>query len=569
MIEKNRDQLIRELKNDKMWDVIVIGGGATGFGAALEAATRGFQTLLLERRDFGAGTSSRSTKLVHGGVRYLRQGDISLVRTALAERQRMLENAPAITRRQPFIIPVYSRWDKLFYGIGLKVYDLLAGRKNIGHSRLLSRAETIKQLPAIRDILTTDSTLPGHNASISPRKKTLRGGILYYDGQFDDSRMIIAMLQALFRVDGRALNYVGVTGLEKDQGAMQVSGNHVSGNRVSGVFVKDLESGEQFRVRGRVVINATGIFADEVREMDDEMAKPMIRTSQGVHLVLDRSFHPGENAIMIPKTADGRVLFAVPWHDKVILGTTDTPVDHKDSDPMALPEEIDYLLSYAAKYLKKAPTREDVRSVYAGLRPLIDVTGRNDARGKSATTSRKPAKTSSLSRDHTLFVDPSGLITITGGKWTTWRHMGEETIDLAENALGRKSEGKKASISSTKHLFLDGMMLPGDTMRPREAMRPSEAIRPSDTMELGDDIPIHPGIPITPNMIKSAVRFEMARTVEDLLARRTRCLFLDAKAAAEVAETVSSYLAEELCRDDEWAKNQTESFLSLSEKYRL
>ncbi|MGA1465497.1 MAG: glycerol-3-phosphate dehydrogenase/oxidase, partial [Balneolaceae bacterium] len=467
MIEKNRDQLIRELKNDKMWDVIVIGGGATGFGAALEAATRGFQTLLLERRDFGAGTSSRSTKLVHGGVRYLRQGDISLVRTALAERQRMLENAPAITRRQPFIIPVYSRWDKLFYGIGLKVYDLLAGRKNIGHSRLLSRAETIKQLPAIRDILTTDSTLPGHNASTSPRKKTLRGGILYYDGQFDDSRMIIAMLQALFRVDGRALNYVEVTGLEKDQGAMHVSGNQVSGNQVSsnrvsenqvsgnqvsGVFVKDLESGEQFRVRGRVVINATGIFADEVREMDDEMAKPMIRTSQGVHLVLDRSFHPGENAIMIPKTADGRVLFAVPWHDKVILGTTDTPVDHKDSDPMALPEEIDYLLSYAAKYLKKAPTREDVRSVYAGLRPLIDVTGRNDARGKSATTSRKPAKTSSLSRDHTLFVDPSGLITITGGKWTTWRHMGEETIDLAENALGRKSEGKKASTSSTKHL---------------------------------------------------------------------------------------------------------------------
>ena len=573
--------------SEPVWDVIVIGGGATGFGTAVEAASRGLKTLLLEKHDFAKGTSSRSTKLVHGGVRYLRQGDISLVRTALRERDLLLKNAPHITRVQPFIIPVYSLWEKIFYGAGMKVYDLLAGRKNIGRSRILSREEVMRQLRM------EGSGKQGGEQSIEQGEK-LKGGVLYYDGQFDDSRLVTALMELVFRFDGIALNYMDVTGLIKPKKNMGENpdggdaGKDGSGSRVSGVEVRDAETGEFYKFHAKVVINATGIFADDIRGMDDASTEPMIRTSQGVHLVLDRSFYPADAAMMIPKTSDGRVLFAVPWHEKVILGTTDTPTGQKVMEPRALEEEISYLLEYAGRYLKRAPARSDVLSVFVGLRPLIAAKGSRAGGGRDAIghggessgsgggggsgsssgsggggggdqgTHKKPKhirqpKTSALSRDHTLFRDSSGLVTITGGKWTTYRHMGQETIDLV-----LRTSDLKAGPSATAELRIGGGLMPVGHDSGRGEMRPNDK----------EDL-LHPNLPISAQTVKDACRYEMARTVEDVLARRTRCLLLDARASEQVAETVAGLMAKELGFDQEWLSRETEAFRRLAKTYYL
>ena len=438
----NRDGYLQQIKRDGVfWDMIVIGGGATGLGTAVEAAARGYRTLLLEQHDYAKGTSSRSTKLVHGGVRYLQQGNVSLVLEALRERGRLLHNAPHICHNLPFIVPVYDWWEGPFYGVGMKMYDMLAGKLGLGPSKVLSREKTLELLPNVEE-------------------KGLRNGVIYYDGQFDDARLAVNLAESLADLGGVPLNYMKVTGLKK------------RGEVTTGVRARDMEAGEDYEFDGRVVINATGVFSDDVRQMDDPREDRMMSPSQGVHLVLDKSFMPGGSAIMVPKTADGRVLFAVPWHDRVVVGTTDTSIPDTPLEPRPQDEEIAFLLDHAAIYLNKDPAREDVEPAIqecqdAGIR-VVMVTGDHPATavnvGKAVGIvhaaiylNKDPARedvlsmycgirplvratgdkgTAALSRDHVLMISKSNLVTITGGKWTTYRKMAEDTVDAAALVAG-------------------------------------------------------------------------------------------------------------------------------------
>lgn len=478
------------------WDIVVIGGGATGVGCALDAALRGYDVLLLEQHDLGKGTSSRSTKLIHGGVRYLRQGDISLVRESLRERGILLKNAPHLVQKQEFIIPCYSSWQKLYYGFGLKVYELLSGKYSLGRSRLLSTKETVERLPTIRT-------------------KGLAGGVLYYDGRFDDARLLIDLAQTAFQHGASILNYAKVNSMAKDPNG-----------RITGVRFEDVETGEQFDVSTRAVINATGVFCDATRALSDERAKPVVTFSQGVHLALDGKFLAGGSAIMIPETSDGRVLFCIPWHGQTLIGTTDTPVEKAVLEPAALDAEIDFILDTARQYLSGEPKRADVMSVFAGIRPLIN--------------SGRAARTSAISRGHELFVDDSGLITITGGKWTTYRQMAEDAVNRAVE-IG----GLELVPSVTADMSID------ETTR-------------EQTGKL-----LHVDLPYTGSDVIRAVRVEMARTVEDVLARRTRALFLNAAAAIEMAPEVARIMAAEFDYGQEWIDKQIQDFNKTAAGYKL
>lgn len=502
------------------WDVLIVGGGATGLGTAVEAAARGYRTLLLEASDFGKGTSSRSTKLVHGGVRYLQQGDIGLVLDALRERGHLIRNAPHLVHDQPFVVPCYKRWERYYYGIGLKIYDWLAGKLGFGRSKLLSREETIRLLPTVR-------------------QEGLSGGVLYHDGQFDDSRLAVNLAQTAFDLGATPLNYLRVVRLLKREG------------KVCGVVARDEETGEEMEILARVVVNATGVFADSVRRMDDGAAHDVIRPSQGIHLVLDRSFLPGEAALMLPKTDDGRVLFAVPWHDRIVLGTTDTPVEAIDLEPRPFDEEIAFLLEHAGRYLSRRPTPADVLSTFAGLRPLV--------------SPESNGRTASISRDHWLNVSDSGLVTITGGKWTTYRKMGEDTVDAAVKAAGLEPRP-----SATEHLRLHGWLSGPPDDAPFEVYgADAPAVRHLlAEVERGDE-KLHPALPYRRGEVVWAARHEMARTVDDVLARRTRALLLDARAAREAAPDVAALLAHELGHDQAWEAEQVAAFDAIAAGYIL
>ncbi|MFH7024367.1 MAG: glycerol-3-phosphate dehydrogenase/oxidase [Heteroscytonema crispum UTEX LB 1556] len=513
-----RQNLISALRTSDVWDVIVIGGGATGLGTAVEAATRGYKTLVLEQYDFAKGTSSRSTKLIHGGVRYLAQGNIALVRGSLRERGRLRCNAPHLVWDLTFIVPAYSWWSKLFYGAGLKLYDLLAGSLNLGSSRFLSKEEALKRMPMLKS-------------------ERLKGGILYYDGQFDDARLAIALLRTLLDHNGIALNYFPVIGLIKES------------DRITGVRACDGETGEILNLQSRAVINATGVFVDAVRQMDNPNTPKMLSPSQGIHLVVDKRFHKSDSAMMIPKTADKRVLFAVPWHDKVVIGTTDTPVEQISFEPRPLEAEIEFILRTASQYLTQPPTRQDVLSVYVGLRPLV-----------KSQKSAGVGSTATLSRDHIIRVSDSGLITITGGKWTTYRKMGED-------AINRAIEVAKLSpaISVTSNLHLHGWT----EMPEAEPL----TVYGSDGAKVRDipgaDTRLHSRLPYWEAEVRWAARYELARTVEDVLSRRTRALLLDAIASVESAPRVAKILAEELGRDAAWQQQQLEQYRALAEGYLL
>lgn len=502
-----RDSMLKKLSETKEWDIVIIGGGATGLGAALDAASRGYSTLLVEQYDFAKGTSSRSTKLVHGGVRYLQQGNIKLVREALRERGYLLKNAPHLTTVQPFIIPVYSWWEKWYYAIGLSVYDLLSGKLSLGHTHVLSRKKTMERLSAINP-------------------DNLSGGVLYYDGQFDDSRLCIELAMTADRQGAVLLNYCKAVGFEKQ------------GDRISGVMLKDTLSGSDFSVSTKSVINATGVFTDAVMQLDDSEKHAIVFPSQGIHLVVDASFFPGTDAMMIPKTADGRVLFAVPWHEKVVLGTTDTPIEKVTVEPKPLEEEIQFILTHINKYGKHRIERSDVKAVYVGLRPLVRIKG---ARNSSL-----------LSRDHTLVIANSGLVTITGGKWTTYRRMAEDAVD---NAVFVAKMEKKPCV--TRELSIG-------FYKERQEM----------LAQIGkEDITYQERLaapyPYTKADIIYAIRYEMAQTTEDLLARRTRLLFLDAAIAIQLAPVVTALLQKELKQTDAWAATQLTQFTSLAKQYLL
>lgn len=502
------------------WDILVVGGGATGLGTAIEAVARGYQTLLLEAYDFAKGTSSRSTKLVHGGVRYLRQGNVSLVLEALKERGLLRRNAPHLVHQLPFVVPAYDWWEGPFYGIGLKLYDLLAGRLGFGPSHRLSKEETLAYLPTLEP-------------------EGLRGGVIYYDGQFDDARLAVSMAQTAADCGGTLVNYMPVIGLLK------------TGEEVCGVAARDLESGETFEIAARVVVNATGVFTDDLRRMDDPAAAPLVRPSQGTHLVLDRSFLPGDTAIMVPQTDDGRVLFALPWHDRVLVGTTDVPVAHADPEPHATADEVAFLLSHAARYLVRDPAPADVRSVFAGLRPLVDAAG-TDA-------------TAALSRDHTLHISGSGLVTITGGKWTTYRKMAEDTIDQAALLAGLP-EHPSRTASMPLHGYHEHPETLGDLAVYGADAPALEAVLREDPRYAAR---LHPERPVLAGQVVWAVRHEMARTVEDVLARRTRTLLLDARASIEMAPAVARIMADTLGRDAAWIDEQVTAYTQLAKGYLL
>ncbi len=516
-----RENLISELKGqpEPGWEVIIIGGGATGLGIALDSVTRGYKTLLLEKVDFSQGTSSRSTKLVHGGVRYLAQGDILLVIEALRERGRILRNAPHITSDQEFIIPLYSLFNVFLYYFGLKFYDILSGRLSLGKSYYISKEEVAGRLPLIN-------------------KAGLKGGIVYHDGQFDDSRMAISIAAEYISRGGIALNYFPVKELLKD-------GN---GN-ISGVVAVDTQSGIRYELRSRLVINATGVFADEILKLDDPDSENIIRPSQGVHIVLDKKFLQGDSAIMIPKTDDGRVLFAIPWYNRVVVGTTDTPLDEISSEPTALYEEIDFILSTAGKYLSVQPVRSDILSVFAGLRPLASDPG-------------NPDSTKEISRRHKILLSSSGLLSITGGKWTTYRMMAEETLNKAIKAgILRKS----ACI--TKELVIDHK--PDNLLKGHLSAYGAKAQEiiglMSENPGLGSTL--CPSLPYTRAEIVWICRNEMPVNIDDILARRTRALFLDAKASMKVSGEVAEIMAREMGRDENWQKEQVDSFHRLAGNY--
>ncbi len=517
----NRDSMLEAARDGRTWDVVVIGGGATGLGTAVESAARGYDTLLLEAGDFAQGTSSRSTKLVHGGVRYLQQGDVSLVLEALRERGLLLHNAPHLVHHLSFVVPNYDWWEGPFYGVGLKLYDMLAGRLGLGPSEHLSHEETVERIPTIEP-------------------DGLRGGVIYYDGQFDDSRLAITLARTAAEHDASLVNYAPVTELRKQDGL------------VRGVAVLDTETGDTFDVAARVVVNATGVFTDTIRRLDEPTVEPIVRASQGVHIVLDRSFLPGHSAIMVPHTDDGRVLFAVPWHGRVIVGTTDTPIDDISVEPRPLEEELEFLLTHAVRYLTKDPERSDILSVFAGLRPLVSPGGHEDG-------------TASISRDHTLLVSASGLVTISGGKWTTYRKMGEDTIDRAAQ-IGGLEEYR----SPTEDLHLHGWKLGMNESDPRSVYgSDAEAVLAlcdsDEARRLAE--PLHPKLPYLRGEVVWGARHEMARSVDDVLARRTRSLLLDARAASEAADDAARLMADELGRDAEWAAAQAAAFRELASGY--
>lgn len=491
----NRTTALRTLADAARWDFLVIGGGATGLSVALDAAARGFRTALVERADFAQETSSRSTKLIHGGVRYLRQGNLALVRESLRERQLLLRNAPGLVHWREFVIPVGGWWERQYYAAGLKAYDFLAGELGGQSSRGLSRAEALKRLPGLAP------------AGVA-------GGVSYWDGQFDDARLALALAKAIFAQGGIAVNYAPVLRLIK------------AGDRVAGAVIRDVETQAEIPVSARVVINATGVFTDSVRRMDAVAAPELIAPSRGSHVVLPSTFLPGASALMIPKTPDGRVLFAIPWQGRVLVGTTDVPVTQVEAEPRPSDEEVDYLLQLAGGRLALRPARRDILSTFAGLRPLIQ-----NPRARS---------TAALARDHFIEVGGSGLVTVAGGKWTTCRRMGEDTVDRALAAHAIPSRPCR-----TETLALDC----------------GESVEEPLAGELS------PGVPVSANAVRRQVTEEMARTVEDVLSRRTRCLLLDARAAANAAERVATSMAAELNRDANWIQTQTQSFRSLAARY--
>ncbi len=516
-----RSSLLAALQESReTWDVVVVGGGATGLGAAVDAASRGFRTLLLEQADFGNGTSSRSTKLIHGGFRYLKQGDIALVRESLHERALLLKNAPHLVRPLSFVVPTYQWWERFYYGLGLKIYDLMAGTRRLGGTRILSRHSTLEHLEGLSE-------------------KGLLGGVSYYDAQFDDARLAITLAQTAVNQGGKVLNYSRVLEFIRDEG------------RINGLVFEDLESGSKYQIRARSVINATGIFTDEIRRLDDPESWPVMQLSQGIHLVLDRDVLGGDSALMIPKTDDGRILFAIPWNGKVILGTTDTPVSSASLEPHPIESEIDFLLEHASRYLKKTISRRDVRSVFTGIRPLVSESDKTE--------------TAAISRKHRIIVSRSGLVTITGGKWTTYRKMAEDVVNRALEVSGLVERPCR-----TYRLQLHGGNLRKDSSWKWENYGADAPLL--DELVNGNpewDMLIHPRLPIRAAEVIWAVRYEMARTVEDVLSRRTRALLLDASASIEAAPDVARLMVRELDYDDEWIEAQIEAYSEIARHYSL
>ena len=512
----NRKDSIIKLNKVLQWDVVIIGGGASGLGIALDASKRGYKTLLLEKHDFAKGTSSRSTKLIHGGVRYLQNGDITLVIESLKERGILKRNAPHLVQDLSFVIPTYDWWASPFYGIGMKIYDMMAGKLGLGKSEIISKEETEKLIPNIS-------------------KKGLRGGVIYHDGQFDDSRMAITLALSADSKKTTLLNYCNVEGLIKKDG------------EIIGLNFTDLINSKKYQIKSKVVINATGVFAEEIIRMDQPKIEKMIQPSQGVHIVLERRFLKSKHAILIPQTSDGRVLFAVPWKNYVVVGTTDTHVKKASEEPKALNEEIDFILKNAGKYMSVKPKRDDIKSVFAGLRPL-------------AATSNKQS-TKEVSRSHKIDISPSGLISVLGGKWTTYRKIAEDALNTAISI--NKLKKKKCKTERTKLFGFKRNVSWSDPMHVYGSMKK----KVESLGGINDNKSLSKKFYISNNIIEWSIIHEMALTVEDILARRTRCVFLDSKESKRISPVVAQKMADVLGEDDKWIDAELKKFNKLIKNY--
>ena len=517
-----RNEAYNQINNTSEWDIVIIGGGATGVGTAVDAASRGYKTLLIEKYDFAKGTSSKSTKLVHGGVRYLANGDVKLVFSALKERGLIFKNAPHVSFVQSFVIPSYNTFNKLKFLIGLKIYDWMAGKLRIGKSTLLNNKTVIDKLPKVKT-------------------KGLVGGVQYFDGQFDDARLALNLAQTAVEHGAVVLNYAEATAITKNKN-----------NKADGIVFIDRETGDTYTVKAKTVINATGIFVDDILKLDNSTHKNLVRPSQGTHIVVDKKFLGNEDALMIPETSDGRVLFGVPWHGKVLLGTTDTPLNEHQIEPRPLEEEIEFILKTAHDYLDQAPTRSDVLSIFAGLRPL------------AAPTAGDTGSTKEISRDHKLIVSESGVVTITGGKWTTYRKMAEETVNKAiETGQLPFHDCKTQSLqihgySHTKH---EGhwQMYGSDKEEIQKLTKENPLLAEK----------LHQDFDFIAAEVVWACRHEMVVKVEDFLARRIRFLLLDAKASLQSAPKVAKIMAQELGKDEVWIDTQLKEYENLVKNYTL
>lgn len=523
---QGRDRAEKLARLEDAYDLLIIGGGATGLGTAVDAATRGYKTALVEAGDFAQATSSRATKLVHGGVRYLASGQIHLVYEALRERKRMLKNAPHLVHPLGFITPAYSWFDIPYFGTGLKLYDLLSGSSSMGPTKILSAEETLQQIPAIQ-------------------RRGLKGGVLYYDGQFDDARFALALARTAEDRGALVLNYVRCTALLKTSG------------RVDGAVLTDVETGNAFRLRTKAAINAGGIFVDSVRQMDNASVPNLLAVSRGTHIVVSAAALGKDTAIMVPKTGDGRVVFAIPWLGSVVIGTTDVPARGAEIEPGHEATEIDYLMETINPYLARPITKADIVSVFSGLRPLI--------RGNAATTSK-------LSREHSIEISESGMVTIAGGKWTTYRRMAEDVIDFA---IGKGLLEKRRCVSATTKLHGAGELHESGNLQGGSIHSAQFAHYGSDAVKIVSIVDEDPAMSTKldealPFVVAEAVygvREEMARTLEDVLARRTRALFLNARAAQRAAPLVAKALAKELGHDSAWAQRQIERFEKLAKAF--
>ncbi|MBP6432549.1 MAG: glycerol-3-phosphate dehydrogenase/oxidase [Ferruginibacter sp.] len=515
----NRNKAINDLYNNQTYDIIIIGGGATGLGAAVDAATRGYKTLLLEKYDFAKGTSSKATKLVHGGVRYLAQGNIKLVRDALRERGYLLKNAAHVCNTMLFVIPCYRWWQKVFYGVGLKIYDILSGKLSLGSTKIISSKKVLEFLPQVNS-------------------NKLKGGIVYTDGQFDDARLAINLAQTATKHGATVINYCSVTNLIKEN------------NLVCGVVCQDELTGISYTLKAKAVINATGVFVDEIMKMDNGDDENLVTPSQGIHIVVDKKYFTSNQALMIPKTTDGRVLFAVPWQNHVIIGTTDTEVKHIEIEPKPINAEVDFILQNVNQYLNSTIQRADVKSVFVGLRPLV--------KDKNAK------KTSLLARDHSIIISPSKLISITGGKWTTYRKMAEQVVNNAAYA-GNLSKAKCV----TQHLSIHGNCNTKQNNDFSFYGTDEQVLNELYKENISWQEKIHPNFSYTKAMVVLAVRNEMACKVEDVLARRLRLLFLDAQVAIDVAPTVATIMAKELNENQNWIDKEIKEFNVLAKQYLL
>ena len=500
------------------YDVIIIGGGATGLGVAIESVSRGYKTILFEQEDFGKSTSSKSTKLVHGGIRYLANLDFKLVKEGLEERYFFINNSRHLSKVQPYLIPFYSYKNKIKFTIGTFLYDLLASRYNIGKSKSINANDVIKLAPFLKT-------------------KNLIGGLIYYDGQFDDSRMLISMLRTFENLDGVAHNYHQVIAINKN-----------NNNVVTGVTILDKINNKIYEVKSKVVINATGVFTDDLINMsEDKLENNNLVVSQGSHILCKNDNLKSEYAVVIPETKDDRILFILPWHDCALIGTTDVKVSKPVLDPIASKLEVKFIMDSVKKFSKHEIKQEDIKSSFAGLRPLVK---------KNSNTN-----SSTLSRAHKIIFSSNKLISVVGGKWTIYRRMGEDTINFAiQQGMLPKSN------SITKYLKLFGWT--EESIEYPLSVYGKDYYKILDIQkELNNYELLHKDLPYYYAEVIYQIKYEMVKTVEDVLSRRTRAVILNPIAAVEVAPIVANLIAKYYNYDDNWISDQLNKFNSFAKNY--